>query len=316
MKQFYLIALTLLIFSFASATTITAVQSNAPWRNSNTWDKNRKPQNGDTVVIPAGKTVLINDQQTLSNVYIKVSGTLRLTNLFSYLSIHTNSGIIVHAGGKIEATIDLLQYIVLDGKTIFYANEIVGPQQTTALGFTSFNALPVKFVGFTATRKNDDVAVQWSTSEEVNADRYEVERSYDGNSWNTIAYVAAVGNTTNLNHYSYTDKKVAARTVYYRVKQVDFDGKFVYTTISVIRAELVKTGIDIASVQNKVLLRFPKEIKGDVMVRFVSLSGQVMDQQVVKNASGQVVLNSKVTGNYIIALSNGYDLNVARQVIL
>jgi hypothetical protein len=146
---------------------------------------------------------------------------------------------------------------------------------------------------------------------------YQLESSLDGSNWNTIAYVAAVGNSSSLNNYSFTDKNVLAKIVYYRIKEVDVDGKTTYTAIKSIKSESASGAeIKIAGVSNKVLLQFPEEIKGNLIVRFVSKSGQVVDQQTINNPVGQVVLNSKFTGNYIIAVSNGQDINTAKQVIL
>lgn len=319
MKQLYLIVLSILIFNFSFASPITGTTNNGTWKNATTWDKNRKPQNGDTVIIPAGKIIIVNSWEVLNNVFIKVYGTLRFAGIFTALDLNSASKVAVYNGGTIQATIDYLQYITIGNNTVFMAGQVTGPQiasSSTGNGFSGFNPLPVKFVGFTVTRKSNDVLVQWSTSQEVNADMFTVERSVDGVNWTTIAYVAAIGNSSAINNYSFTDKNLNAKTIYYRVKETDFDGSFVYTDIKSIKAEAVTSSIGIASVQNKVLLQFPKEIKGTVTVRFVSLNGQVVDQQTINNPVGQVVLNSKVTGNYIISLSNGSDVNTAKQVVL
>jgi hypothetical protein len=165
--------------------------------------------------------------------------------------------------------------------------------------------------------KNSDVLVQWATSEEFNAEIYHVERSLDGSNWSPIAYVTATGNSSALNNYSFTDKNVSTKVAYYRIKEVDADGKAVYTSVRSIKFETTFTmDIKIASISNKVLLQFPKEVKGNLTVRIVSKSGLVVDQQTINNPVGQVVLNSKFTGNYIIAVSNGQDINTAKQVIL
>src|SRR4029079_7197991 len=108
------------------------------------------------------------------------------------------------------------------------------------------------------------------------------------------------------------------KIAYYRINEVDVNGKETYTSIKSIRSEVPAsiTDIKIAAVQNKILLQFPAEIKGSLTVRFVSKNGQVVDQLNINNPVGQVVLNSKVTGNYIISISNGQDINTAKQVIL
>jgi hypothetical protein len=182
----------------------------------------------------------------------------------------------------------------------------------------SSNPLPVKFVGFTVTLKGRDALIQWSSASEMNANTYEVERSIDGINWNIIAYIAAAGNSSSTSNYSYTDKNLSSKLTYYRIREVDVDGQAALTIIKSIKmdASSISTDIKIASIQNKVLLQFPLQIKGNLIVRFVSLSGQIVDQQKINNPVGQVVLNSKVTGTYIISVSNGQDINAAKQVIL
>ncbi len=323
MKQFYLLILGLFISTLSFSAPVIEAVGNGNWQASPTWNLNRKPANGDTIVIPAGRTVIISRQQTLNNVYLEVHGTVKLTNFLSYLSLNAASKIQVAAGGKLETTIDFFQYVILGGQTIFYANTLNGPQLATGSsnGFASYNPLPVKFAGFTLSRKNaTDVLVQWSTTEEINAHSYEIERSLDGSKWGTIAYVSAIGNSNTLNNYSFTDKNISSRVVYYRVKQVDVDSRFTYTDIKTIKTEqsAAPANINIASVQGKVLLQFPQQIKSKLIVRIVSLNGQVLEQQNTNEAVGQVVLQPRahLKGNYIVTITNGQDVNVARQVIL
>lgn len=325
MKQIYLIAIAVLTFNFSFSAPVIKATSTGNWNAKNSWNLDRTPQNGDTVMIPSGITINLPASVSLNNVYVKVYGTLQFTNWFISLTLDNNSVVAVYAKGVIQST-SIFQSISIGNNTPFNSGwnfgttQLTGPQiasSVTGNTFSSFTPMPVKFVGFTATQKNNDVLLQWSTAQEINADVYEVQRSYDATSWNTVGYVNAVGNTSNLTNYSYTDKNVSSKTVYYRIKQVDLDRQFTYTDVKSVKINgTVSNNITIASIQNKVLLQFPQEVKGSVLVRFVSLSGQVMDQQTISNVQGQVVLNSRVSGNYIIAVSNGQDLNVARQIIL
>lgn len=318
MNKFYLITLFVLLFHFSFATPITTTINNGVWNNSNTWDKSRKPQNGDTIVIPSGKTVLITDWQTLNNVYIKVYGKLQFKNVFSALSLNATSEIIVYNNASIETTINYLQYIIIGNNYVFYQGTVNGPLMATSAGFAGFNPLPVQFISFSVNSQNKNNLIQWSTAQEVNVNRYEVQRSIDATNWGTIAYVLPyTNNGASPNNYSFTDKNFTSKIAYYRIKEIDFDGKETYSAIRSIRSEVITTSnIKIASFQNKVLLQFPEQVKGNVLVRFVSFNGQVMDQQNISNPVGQIILNSKVTGNYIISVSNGQDVNTSSQVIL
>lgn len=329
MNKFYFSVVLIFSFNFSFATPVIKSLSNGYWNAASTWNLNRLPQVGDSIVITSGTTVIINDDQSLDGaVYIKVFGKLSFQNNNSTLSIGTNSFIWVLDNGTISGGGSPSQKLRLNGSVIFEGNDatINAPQMasTASNGFTemvnaSFSTpLPVKFVGFTLTRRNNDVLIQWSTSEEMNANTYEVERSLDGTNWNTITQIAAAGNSSYVTNYSFTDKNLSLKTIYYRIKEVDVDGKANYTAIKSIKTDTnsSNTEIKIAGIQGKVLLQFASEIKGNLTVRFVSASGQILDQQTISNPVGQVVLNSKLTGNYIISISNGQAFNTAKQVIL
>jgi len=92
-----------LIFTIAKATVITATVNNGDWATTSTWDLNRAPQSGDTVVIPTGYTVILNSPLTYDPMYIKIYGTLTLDQS-AKLNLGTTSAIMVYAGGKINST--------------------------------------------------------------------------------------------------------------------------------------------------------------------------------------------------------------------
>jgi hypothetical protein len=98
---------------------------------------------------------------------------------------------------------------------------------------------------------------------------------------------------------------------------VDVDGKFVYTAVKSITADANSIAeVKVASAQGKVVLQFSRPVKNGVSVRMVSLSGMVVNEQKVTQAVGQVILNTNMKGNYIVSVSNGQDIKVARQVVL
>ncbi|WP_400193833.1 Ig-like domain-containing protein [Hymenobacter sp. B81] len=86
--------------------------------------------------------------------------------------------------------------------------------------------LPVELVTFEARAKGVDALLTWETASEKNNARFEVERSTDGRSFVKVGEVAGNGTTAARQRYSFVDANAAAvaATVYYRLKQVDFDG--------------------------------------------------------------------------------------------
>jgi hypothetical protein len=96
------------------------------------------------------------------------------------------------------------------------------------VGLTGGTLLPLNLLSFTATQKNCNASIAWKTADEVNSKNFEVQTSTNGTSFTTTATIAAKGGTTS--NYS-TILPQQAGTVYYRLKMVDKDGKFTYSTI-------------------------------------------------------------------------------------
>jgi hypothetical protein len=89
--------------------------------------------------------------------------------------------------------------------------------------------LPVTLTNFNARYEGDGKSVlEWNTETEVNNDRFEIQRSVDGQNFSTIGTLAGSGTTSHTVKYTYLDQGVdalGADLVYYRLRQVDIDGK-------------------------------------------------------------------------------------------
>ena len=312
-----IILITPMLLSFG-APVIKAVINNGNWSSNSTWDLNRVPQIGDTVSIPTGKTVIISNFETVNGfLYIKIYGVMKMSS--GKLDIGNTGVIMVYTGGKISGTGCSCEQIRIGGTKKYKGDpDVLGPQyaSSSTSDFDPFIALPVKYISFTLNYTNNNVLVQWSTSDEVNASMFQVERSFDGSDWIALTSISAIGNSADVTNYSYTDKNISARVIYYRIKEIDMDGKFTYTAVRSLKTEIANAGVQILSFQNQVLLQFASEIRGTVMVQFISLSGQVIDKQMLHNPSGQMVLSSKIKGNCIVSLSDDQSFHVARQIIL
>jgi len=108
----------------------------------------------------------------------------------------------------------------------------------TAILNSEAGALPVVLTYFnTVLQPNNKVYVTWSTSMELNSKHFEVERSIDGNLFTTVSTVAASGTSSLSHNYSITDEvaSVQSSIIYYRLKQVDIDGKKNYSHINAVR---------------------------------------------------------------------------------
>ena len=88
---------------------------------------------------------------------------------------------------------------------------------------------PVELIDFSSESDGQNVILKWLTGTETNNKGYEVQRKVDGSYWETVGFIAGSGTTTIPNSYSYTDKNVITGKYYYRLKQIDFDGRYVYS---------------------------------------------------------------------------------------
>jgi hypothetical protein len=314
------IALFSFIFSFAAPVN-TASTGN--WNNTSTWNLGRLPIDGDTLVIPTGVIVTVdaNIMNTSNNFYIKVVGELHFNG--GKLDMGVNSKILVYTSATItgSSASDVLRINSVD-KFKGSQSAIVGPAFATSStsvapnGFTASTnaALPVVFIGFNVARQDNDVLIQWSTAQEINSARYEVERSEDGAMWSSIATLAAAGNSNTIQSYSFTDRNVAKG--YYRIKQVDQDGRFTYTAVKAIKATN-STVVMIASLtQNSLVLQFSQQLNTTVSLRIIALSGAVVAERQIERPVGQVVVNiPALKGNYIVSISNNQDVSTHAQIL-
>ncbi len=93
--------------------------------------------------------------------------------------------------------------------------------------------LPVTLKDFSAAVSGSTVALNWQTTSEINSDRFEIEKSEDGQFYNKIATVKASSNSTTAKDYSYSDNSPSwfDKPVYYRLKLVDKDNTFKYSKV-------------------------------------------------------------------------------------
>ena len=96
-----------------------------------------------------------------------------------------------------------------------------------------FSILPVELNSFSANLDNGNVILTWQTSTETNSHGFEIERSLDKISWITIGFIEGKGTTTEPQQYSYSDNRsdMSASEIYYRLKQIDFNGSFEYSDV-------------------------------------------------------------------------------------
>lgn len=104
----------------------------------------------------------------------------------------------------------------------------------------SNSPLPVELLSFSGKAKFNCNELYWITSSEINNSGFEIERSASGFEWEKIGFVKGAGNSTATLNYSFSDFKVSEQIYYYRLKQLDFNGKITYSRSILLTNEVTK----------------------------------------------------------------------------
>lgn len=98
--------------------------------------------------------------------------------------------------------------------------------------FTISSTLPVSLLTFEARVKDkNDVLLTWKTAMEINNAGFDVEISQNGQQFTKLGFVASLGNSSSIQQYQYLASDLANGTYFFRLKQVDIDGKFTYSKV-------------------------------------------------------------------------------------
>jgi hypothetical protein len=135
--------------------------------------------------------------------------------------------------------------------------------------------LPVHFIGLVANRSSSNtVDLKWDVSEEIDVQEYQVERSTNASYWEVTGTVQAKGKSI----YTLTDNNVPSKTVYYRIKSLDIDGRYKYS--GVLR-------LDGDNSYGNDLSAYPVPAKDDIIVQHKKLRGK--SKIIISSTNGTVV---------------------------
>lgn len=153
---------------------------------------------------------------------------------------------------------------------------------------TACALLPVELVAFSARENNSEALLTWKTASERNNDYFQVEHSTDGSIFKPIGKVSGKGTTATPNSYSFSHTQPAGGANYYRLKQVDIDGKYAYSPIASVE---MPHGIDIEL--------YPNPTTG-----YVKLKGELSEGTArLSDVTGRLISESRLPDDYWIDLT-------------
>lgn len=153
------------------------------------------------------------------------------------------------------------------------------------------SAAPVEWLNFSVKQApNGHIVLTWQTASELHNDFFQVEKSIDRGPFETIGKVSGAGTSQELQHYRHEDPYPTGNELRYRLKQVDFDGKYQYSQIVLISQ----------ASQNNPLVCFPNPFKGTLSLRLPTGEGQHILE--IYNSAGQKVLQGVYSDQPLIQL--------------
>jgi hypothetical protein len=143
---------------------------------------------------------------------------------------------------------------------------------------------PVKLTSFNGDYSNGVARLNWQTSQELNNDRFELYRSFDGNNFELATSIAGAGNSSVPKNYTYQDHINLDGNVYYKLKQVDIDGKFSFSNIIKLSSNDAKASFKI----------YPNPVVNNFAASFSAPKSGVATL-LIRNTSGQTVYKKSLS---------------------
>lgn len=171
--------------------------------------------------------------------------------------------------------------------------------------------LPVEFVKVEVEKSNRGNVLNWTTATEVNNEKFVVERSSDGRDFIELTSVKGQGNSTELIDYEFVDDNPVNGMNFYRLKQMDFDGKFEYSTVVSIRNNNTE---DVKVYPTNVMDVINVELSDKGEIAIYSVTGQLLMNKLLTEGNSEINLSGLSAGIYFIAIET--NANVVTQQIV
>ena len=178
--------------------------------------------------------------------------------------------------------------------------------------------LPVNLLSFDAIKKYKAVELKWSTSSEQNNKGFDVERSFDANTFEPIGFVNGNGTTNQISNYGYTDVNYHTVSIqdppiiYYRLKQLDFNSNFDYSKVVAVFNKLnTKNSVNVEAIPNPYKTGFDLTIysqtENEAVIEIYDAYGKRVANKTTTVIAGKSLLNIEhadewKTGMYFIVV--------------
>lgn len=246
-----------------------------------------------------------------------VFGTADSTGLGNYIVYKSNGTSTVTTGLALltNYTYDVYEY---NGKYMHV--------RFTAAASNSGTTLPVTLSSFEGTAKGGNALLTWTTLSEINNLGFDVERSVDGKSFEKAGFVKGAGNSNQELSYSMIDgdafAKAGVNTLYYRLKQLDVNGRYEYSNVVVVSSEAENAnGLSVFPnpFSNEYTVSFSAKTETSATIEMLDIQGKLVNTQFSDVSKGYNTITidniSRLqTGIYFVKVTIGSETKVMKLI--
>ncbi len=182
------------------------------------------------------------------------------------------------------------------------------------LGDFDAGPLPVTLLSFTASLINGNTNLKWVTETELNNKVFIIERSTNGRTWESIKEVSGAGTSYIRNNYFQIDENTPSGTVYYRIKQVDFDGSYSYSGIQIVRNNKSRVINVLPNPSNGLYVLQGLNKTKDNFIKIYDGTGKVILSKNTKIDNFKIDLTSFADGIYYLNVNSDNEYSVQKLI--
>ncbi|MFT3945688.1 MAG: T9SS type A sorting domain-containing protein [Agriterribacter sp.] len=175
------------------------------------------------------------------------------------------------------------------------------------LTFETSTSLPVSLLSFNAKSRQSKVLLEWTTASEQNNKHFELERSADGNQWITIGTIESMaenGNSQSLLSYNFTDENPLNGKNCYRLKQVDYDGKYKFSAVCSVSFEKENSVKIYPNPTSKSITIETGNMLSNATISVFNIAGKIALKQTISGTNATLDISALPAGSYMLKLEN------------
>jgi len=184
-----------------------------------------------------------------------------------------------------------------------------------AYEFLGGSVFPLQFISFNAQKQNNEVALSWQTTNEVNTAYFNVQFGSNGTNWVNIGRVNSF-NSNGVNNYGFTHSTPLKGKNFYRLEQMDKDGKFTYSPVRSVDFNVKATSLFVYPNPvkgNRFSVDLGVEVSKPIPYTIYNSIGVALQHGVISNRQQTITTNNLPFGNYLLKLTNGQSVSIIIQ---